>query len=230
MQRKKIIPLAVALALSATVTAGAAQTTTYQPRWRPSVTAAQQQNWLHARLCERFRICVCGRTDTNLPTVTPDTNRPTTKPETDQPVVTPDTDRPTVTPETPESTTPQSGTAAQVLSLVNAERTKAGLKPLTASPTAQKAAQVRAGEIVRSFAHTRPNGSSFSSALTEAGVSYRGAGENIAYGQPTAQAVMQAWMNSPGHRANILNAKYTHLGVGYTVVNGTPYWVQLFTY
>ena len=66
-------------------------------------------------------------------------------------------------------------------------------------------------------------------ALTEAGVSYRTAGENIAYGQSTPQQVMNAWMNSSGHRANILNANYTTIGVGYTVINGTAYWAQLFT-
>ena len=88
---------------------------------------------------------------------------------------------------------------------------------------------MRAKESAQSFSHTRPNGSSFSTALTEAGVSYRTAGENIAYGQSTPQQVMNAWMKSSGHRANILNANYTTIGVGYTVINGTAYWAQLFT-
>ena len=88
---------------------------------------------------------------------------------------------------------------------------------------------MRAKESAQSFSHTRPNGSSFSTALTEAGVSYRTAGENIAYGQSTPQQVMNAWMNSSGHRANILHANYTTIGVGYTVINGTAYWAQLFT-
>ena len=93
----------------------------------------------------------------------------------------------------------------------------------------QQAAQVRAAETVQSFSHTRPNGSSFSTALTEAGVSYTRSGENIAYGQSTPQQVVQAWMNSSGHRANILNGSFTTIGVGYTVVGGTAYWAQLFT-
>ena len=119
--------------------------------------------------------------------------------------------------------------ASQVAALVNAERAKYGLSALTVDTKVQQAALVRAKETAQSFSHTRPNGSSFSTALTEACVSYRTAGENIAYGQTTPQQVMNAWMNSSGHRANILNANYTTIGVGYTVINGTAYWAQLFT-
>ncbi|MCC8083808.1 MAG: CAP domain-containing protein, partial [Clostridium sp.] len=90
-------------------------------------------------------------------------------------------------------------------------------------------AQTRAREIEKSFSHTRPDGSSFNTALTEAGVSFRGAGENIAYGQTTPQQVMEGWMNSSGHRANILNANYTSIGVGhYKNGAGVDYWAQLF--
>ena len=121
--------------------------------------------------------------------------------------------------------------AKQVADLVNQERAKAGLSPLKVDVTVQSAAQVRAKEIVSSFSHTRPNGSSFSSALTEAGVSVRGAGENIAYGQSSPEKVMEGWMNSSGHRANILNSSYTSIGVGcYQGAGGTLYWTQLFTY
>ena len=88
---------------------------------------------------------------------------------------------------------------------------------------------MRARESAQSFSHTRPDGGSFSTALTEAGVSYIRSGENIAYGQTTPQQVVQAWMDSAGHRANILDAGFTHIGVGYAVVNGTAYWTQLFT-
>jgi len=119
----------------------------------------------------------------------------------------------------------------QVVDLVNAERAKEGLAPLTIDPNVEKAATVRANEIQSNFDHTRPNGSSFSTALKEQGVNYRGAGENIAWGQKTPQDVVNAWMNSAGHRANIMNKSYTHIGVGNTQNNsGTQYWVQLFTY
>lgn len=119
--------------------------------------------------------------------------------------------------------------AAQVLELVNAERAKAGAAALTLDSKAAEAAQTRAQEIQRSFSHTRPNGSSFSTALTEAGVSYTASGENIAYGQNSAQAVMESWMNSSGHRANILNQNFTSIGIGHVQdSNGVDYWTQLF--
>lgn len=119
----------------------------------------------------------------------------------------------------------------QVVDLVNTERAKEGLAPLTIDPSVEKAATVRANEIQSKFDHTRPNGSSFSSALKEQGVNYSGAGENIAWGQKSPEEVVTAWMNSAGHRANIMNKSYTHIGVGNTQNgSGTQYWVQLFTY
>lgn len=117
----------------------------------------------------------------------------------------------------------------QVVELVNTERAKAGLPALTVNNGASSAAQVRAKEIASAFSHTRPNGSSFSTALKEAGVSYSSAGENIAYGQKSPQEVMEQWMNSAGHRANILNPDYTAIGVGhYESAAGVNYWTQLF--
>lgn len=114
----------------------------------------------------------------------------------------------------------------QVLQLVNKERAKYGLNPLTmANENLSAAAQARAKEITQVFSHTRPNGSDCFTALREYGVSgYYTAGENIAAGQRTPAEVVDDWMHSSGHRANILNSNYTQLGVGY--VNG--YWVQLF--
>lgn len=116
--------------------------------------------------------------------------------------------------------------AEQVTALVNAERAKAGLSPLTLDQELSANAAVRAEEIVHDFSHTRPNGSAFSSAIT---ISYRRAGENIAYGYPTAEAVMDGWMNSSGHRANILQSSFTKIGVGVVQRDNTLYWVQLFT-
>jgi uncharacterized protein YkwD len=121
--------------------------------------------------------------------------------------------------------------AKQVVNLVNKERAKAGLSALTIDSKVEKAALVRAKEIQSSFSHTRPNGSMFASALKEAGVSYNGAGENIAWGQKTPEEVVTAWMNSPGHRANILNKNFKYIGVGNLQnSSGAQYWVQLFTY
>ena len=132
-------------------------------------------------------------------------------------------------PEDNNNGTSQGDFASQVVALVNAERAKQGLSALTIDTKVQQAALMRAKESAQSFSHTRPNGSSFSTALTEAGVPYTRSGENIAYGQTTPQQVVQAWMDSAGHRANILDAGFTHIGVGYAVVDGTAYWAQLFT-
>lgn len=140
----------------------------------------------------------------------------------------PDTQEPDV--ETPDTDSVHSY-VTQVVKLVNEERAKAGLSELTLDMDITAAANVRAVEIKQSFSHTRPDGSSFSTALKEQGVSYRGSGENIAWGQKSPEQVMNAWMNSDGHRANILNSNYKNIGIGYYQdQTGVNYWVQLFTY
>ncbi len=134
-------------------------------------------------------------------------------------------------PSQPDQNGSVSAYAAKVVELVNAERAKAGLQPVKANSQMMGAAEVRAKEIERSFSHTRPDGSGFSTVLTQNGVSFRGSGENIAYGQPTPEAVMETWMNSAGHRGNILNGQFTDIGVGYYENgSGVGYWVQVFTY
>lgn len=123
--------------------------------------------------------------------------------------------------------------AEQVLAIVNEERSAAGLSSLTMNYTLVSAAKVRAAETVQSFSHTRPNGTSCFTAFDEAGVSYYGAGENIAAGQSTPTTVMQAWMDSEGHKANILNESFTEIGIAcYYDPNSTYgyYWVQCFIY
>lgn len=141
-------------------------------------------------------------------------------------------ENPAETPETDSSTDSSTNSSyiEQVAALVNSERAKEGLAPLTLDEELSAAAQVRAVEAATSFSHTRPNGSSCFTALKEAGISYRGAGENIAYGQTTPAEVMKDWLNSSGHRANIMSEKFTKIGVGYTVINGVAYWSQFFTY
>lgn len=133
--------------------------------------------------------------------------------------------------QTPEEDTNERSYVEQVVYLVNQERAKAGLSELNMQEDLTAAANVRAKEIKQSFSHTRPNGSSFSSVLKEQGIAFSGSGENIAYGQKTPEQVMEGWMNSEGHRANILNGKYKNIGVGYHQdERGVNYWVQLFTY
>lgn len=165
---------------------------------------------------------------------TPDNNQPEnpSTPDGSQPENpgTPDNNQPE-NPSVPDTDTENASFVRQVVNLVNQERAKAGLSPVTADTSIQAAAQVRAKEIEKSFSHTRPDGSSFSTALTQQGVTYRGSGENIAWGQKTPEQVMNGWMNSDGHRANILNKNFTKIGVGYHQnASGTNYWTQIFTY
>ena len=118
--------------------------------------------------------------------------------------------------------TVQSDLAAQVVEEVNRERAKAGLPALRVEAELTRAARVRASEIARSFSHTRPDGSAWS---TVSGAAY---GENIAMGQRTADKVMAAWMSSEGHLANILRPSFGSIGVCAYVSGGVTYWVQLF--
>lgn len=122
--------------------------------------------------------------------------------------------------------------AHEVLKLVNKERKKNGLNPLTLDNQLTSVANTKARDMAdkRYFSHTSPTYGSPFEMLQQFGINYRSAGENIAGGQQTSQQVMTDWLNSSGHRANILNANYSKLGVGFYQGGelGT-YWVQLFT-
>ena len=118
---------------------------------------------------------------------------------------------------------------SEILALVNKERASVGLSPVTASNSKlNSAAAQRAKEQATQFSHTRPNGQSWTTVLSEYGVNYQRAGENVAYGQSSPKEVMNAWMNSQGHRENILGAGYSEVGIGVYQKNGTYYWSQLF--
>lgn len=117
--------------------------------------------------------------------------------------------------------------AEKMLELVNAERSEAGLSALTLDDDLCRAAQVRAGETAESFSHTRPDGRDCFSVLDDYNISHYCAAENIARGSSTAEGAMRQWMNSPGHRSNILYPSVGKLGVGYD--EATNSWVQLFT-
>lgn len=116
----------------------------------------------------------------------------------------------------------------QVVDLTNAERTKAGLKPLEMHTPLMAVAHAKSADMAKNnyFSHTSPTFGSPFDQIKSAGISYRSAGENIAQGQRTPQQVVQAWMDSPGHRQNIMNANFTHIGVGF--VEEGYYWTQQF--
>ena len=128
----------------------------------------------------------------------------------------------------PAAAADTSGYAAEVARLVNGERAKAGLPALAADTALNAAAQLRAQEITVSFKHARPGGREWYTVLEDCDIPYRRAAENIAYGQKTPADVVNAWMNSPGHKDNILG-DYTKIGVGVYEKNGVIYWSQLFT-
>lgn len=116
----------------------------------------------------------------------------------------------------------------EVVRLVNEIRVENGLKALTANWELSRVARIKSQDMVdnRYFSHTSPVYGSPFQMIKAFGLTYRTVGKNIAYGQRTPQAVVNGWMNSSGHRANILNASYTQIGVGYAA-NG-HYWTQMF--
>ncbi|MGE8077766.1 CAP domain-containing protein [Peribacillus loiseleuriae] len=154
----------------------------------------------------------------------------------EKPIKTPTVPTQTQTPP-PASTPTNSGTPTsssisqfekEVVELTNAERAKSGLKALTIDTELSKVARAKSQDMKdrNYFDHTSPTYGSPFDMMKQFGISYSSAGENIAQGQTTPQQVVQAWMNSEGHRANILNASYTHIGVGY--VQAGNYWTQMF--
>lgn len=112
----------------------------------------------------------------------------------------------------------------EVVTGVNRERLKEGLQPVSIFAGLQGCADIREEELVEYYSHTRPNGTDCFTVLDETGMNYSRAGENIAYGYTSAASVMQGWMDSAGHRGNILNADYTHIGAG----NKGTHWAQMF--
>lgn len=119
----------------------------------------------------------------------------------------------------------------QVIQLTNQQRAKNGLKPLTANWELSRVARYKATDMrdKNYFSHTSPTYGSPFTMMKNFGISYRAAAENIAAGETTPQEVVTAWMNSAGHRANILNGTYTQIGVGYAQGGSQRYyWVQMF--
>ncbi|MCI3986213.1 CAP domain-containing protein [Bacillus vallismortis] len=116
----------------------------------------------------------------------------------------------------------------KVVELTNAERQKQGLKPLQIDETLSKSARAKSQDMKDKnyFDHQSPTYGSPFDMMKSFGISYKTAGENIAKGQKTPEEVVKAWMNSEGHRKNILNANFTHIGVGY--VESGSYWTQQF--
>lgn len=162
---------------------------------------------------------------------TPVTDTPSQEPSAPAESSAPETSAPVDTGSSDTNTNTDVGNLSfeeQVAALVNEQRAANGLSPLTLNAKLSNAARAKSQDMHDNhyFSHTSPTYGSPFAMLTSFGISYSSAGENIAMGYATPAAVMEAWMNSAGHRANILNASYTQIGVGY-VADGN-YWTQEF--
>ncbi|MFF8732368.1 sigma-70 family RNA polymerase sigma factor [Streptomyces sp. NPDC015171] len=137
---------------------------------------------------------------------------------------------PSATTRAPQAQSAPTGTVAQVVALVNKERAKAGCGPVTEDAQLDRAAQGHSDDMAARhfFDHTNPDGKGPGDRITAADYRWSTFGENIAQGQQTPEAVMDAWMHSSGHRANILNCSFKNLGVGVHNGSGGPWWTQDF--
>lgn len=117
----------------------------------------------------------------------------------------------------------------EVYEITNNYRSLVGVSSLTLDSSLVTAANIRAKELSDSFSHTRPNGSSCFTVLSELGISYGTAGENIAAGYSSSQSVMEGWRSSSGHYQNIISSKFKKIGIGVNIVNNQYYWVQIFS-
>ncbi|MEU9925009.1 CAP domain-containing protein [Streptomyces griseoluteus] len=131
-------------------------------------------------------------------------------------------------PSTPQPAATASGDVARIVELVNAERAKAGCSPVALNSTLTKAAQDHSADMAahNTMSHTGSDGSDPGSRITAAGYQWSAYGENVAYGYSTPEQVMAGWMNSPGHRENILNCSFKEIGVG--LAQPGSYWTQDF--
>lgn len=191
------------------------------------------------KLCDSG--CITKNTLTNCQQAATEPTQPTTsatQPTTEPAQPTTTATQPTTEPAQPTTTATQPTKAAassnvsdierQVVVLVNQIRTSNGLKELKLNDSLASVARTKAEDMSNNgyFSHTSPTYGTPFDMIKASGIKYSTAGENIAKGYKTAQAVVDGWMNSPGHKANILNASYTQIGVGYAA-NGSL-WSQMF--
>ncbi|XZF77130.1 CAP domain-containing protein [Bacillus sp. AL-1R] len=174
-----------------------------------------------------------GTTKPTVPTTPAKPATPTTKPAeptTPAKPTTPSTETPAkpTTPSNPSNSASLSAYESKVVDLTNAERTKAGLKPFTVNATLSKTARLKSQDMTDKnyFDHNSPTYGSPFDMMKQFGISYNYAAENIAKGQRTPEEVVTAWMNSAGHRANILNPNLNQIGVGYDSRSNA--WTQQF--
>ncbi|MFC5700924.1 CAP domain-containing protein [Cohnella faecalis] len=236
--KKSLAVGALTLAIAVPAGAGAASASVVQVKaydWNQLATSANGFDW-NAFIQQYIQVKAPSNATTGTGTGSGQTAQPS-KPVTQPSKPAAQPSKPATTkPSTPSTSTGSNGSTAadssasayaqQVVTLVNQERAKAGLKPLQSNAKLTAMALDKAKDMYNKnyFDHTSPTYGSPFDMMKTYGISYRYAGENIAKGQRTPQEVMTAWMNSAGHKANILNANFTTIGVAY--YNGE--WVQEF--
>ena len=169
-----------------------------------------------------------------VPDTKPNNPVPDTKPNNPVPDTKPNNPVPDTKPSNPvpdTNTGTNTSIEMEVVRLVNIERQKAGLAPFSYSGELSKVARAKSQDMANNnyFSHNSPTYGDPFAMMRSFGIQYRTAGENIAKGYSSAQSVVNGWMNSPGHRANILNSSFGKIGVGYVNAKGTTYWTQMFT-
>lgn len=159
------------------------------------------------------------------PNVQPSNPVPDVKPNKPQPDIKPNNPIPDI------NTGTKSSIEMEVVELVNIERQKSGLAPLTHSNELSRVAKAKSQDMANNnyFSHNSPTYGDPFAMMRSFGIQYKTAGENIAKGYSSAQSVVRGWMNSSGHRENILNPSFGKIGVGYINANGSTYWTQMFT-
>ncbi len=231
MKKKVILTVAAAAALAvaspmAEKASAAENTTTVQQK--VYVYQGSNLNELNSYLQKYFaNLGINFNTNTTTTTETQQPTQPTA--QTQQPTET--TTQPTTTTEPTQTTQTTSALSAyeqKVVDLTNQERAKNGLAALKVDTALSKVAREKSLDMSKNgyFSHTSPTYGSPFDMMKQFGISYQYAGENIAMGQRTPEEVVQAWMNSEGHRKNILSANFNYIGVGY--VESGNYWTQMF--
>ncbi len=237
--KKKVLALTLsaALALSATP-AFAAETNCTKVANKYDFNSLLQK---YASQCEnskiKAKVTVNGNTIDWQSLLNKKVNKTEVKKDTTAPTQPEKEKETTETPSAPVKETESSNTAVssyeqKVVELVNVERQKAGLSALTLDSKISSVARTKSKDMADNnyFAHQSPTYGSAGDMLRKSGINWSAWGENIASGQRTPEAVVTAWMNSPGHKANIMSTNFSKIGVGYvTNSNGTPYWTQMFT-
>lgn len=235
MKKKVILTVAAAAALAvaspmAEKASAAENTTTVQQK--VYMYQGSNLNELNSYLQKYFaNLGINFNTNTTTTTETQQPTQPTT--ETQQPTetTTQPAQQPTTTTEPTQTTQTTSALSAyeqKVVDLTNQERAKNGLAALKVDTALSKVAREKSLDMSKNgyFSHTSPTYGSPFDMMKQFGISYQYAGENIAMGQRTPEEVVQAWMNSEGHRKNILSANFNYIGVGY--VESGNYWTQMF--